>query len=154
MMSNSLKGQVVLITGASSGFGEDTARLFAKEGCKVVLAARRLDRLQKLAEEIQTAGGEALAVPVDVTQRDEIEVMVQSALDVYGQIDIPFNNAGFGRLDWLEDLNTERDIETQVDVNLLGVIQVTRAVLPYMLKQRFGHIINMSSVAGWIATPL
>jgi len=154
MMPNSLKGQVVLITGASSGFGEDTARLFAKEGCKVVLAARRLDRLQKLAEEIQTAGGEALAVPVDVTQRDEIEVMVQSALDVYGQIDILFNNAGFGRLDWLENLDMGRDIETQVNVNLLGVIQVTRAVIPYMLKQGYGHIINMSSVAGWIAAPL
>jgi NADP-dependent 3-hydroxy acid dehydrogenase YdfG len=154
IMSNSLKGQVVLITGASSGFGEDTARLFAKEGCKVVLAARRLDRLQKLVEEIQKSGGEALAVPVDVTQRDEIEVMVQSALDVYGQIDILFNNAGFGRLDWLENLDTARDIETQVNVNLLGVIQVTRAVLPYMLKQGYGHIINMSSVAGWIAAPL
>ncbi|MGA7195444.1 MAG: SDR family oxidoreductase [Anaerolineales bacterium] len=153
-MSNSLKGQVVLITGASSGFGEDTARLFAKEGCKVVLAARRLDRLQKLVEEIQKSGGEAIAVPVDVTQRDEIEVMVQSALDVYGQIDILFNNAGFGRLDWLENLDTARDIETQVNVNLLGVIQVTRAVLPYMLKQGYGHIINMSSVAGWIAAPL
>lgn len=111
-MSTSLKGQVVLITGASSGFGEDTARLFAKEGCKVVLAARRLDRLQKLVDEIQKSGGEAIAVPVDVTQRDEIEVMVQSALDVYGQLDILFNNAGFGRLDWLEDLDTARDIET------------------------------------------
>ncbi|MFZ1039958.1 MAG: SDR family NAD(P)-dependent oxidoreductase [Anaerolineales bacterium] len=153
-MSTSLKGQVVLITGASSGFGEDTARLFAKEGCKVVLAARRLDRLQKLVDEIQKSGGEAIAVPVDVTQRDEIEVMVQSALDVYGQLDILFNNAGFGRLDWLEDLDTARDIETQVDVNLLGVIQVTRAVLPHMLKRRYGHIINMSSVAGWIAAPL
>jgi len=150
----SLNGKVVLITGASSGFGEDTARLFAKEGCKVVLAARRLDRLQTLADEIQKAGGEALAVPVDVTQRDEIEVMVRSALDVYGQIDILFNNAGFGRLDWLENLDSARDIETQVEVNLLGVIQVTRAVLPHMLKQGYGHIINMSSVAGWIAAPL
>ena len=84
----------------------NTARLFAKEGCKVVLAARRLDRLQKLVDEIQKSGGEAIAVPVDVTQRDEIEVMVQSALDVYGQLDILFNNAGFGRLDWLEDLDT------------------------------------------------
>ncbi len=153
-MSSSLKGKVVLITGASSGFGEDTARRFAKEGCKVVLAARRLDRLQKLVDEIQKAGSEAIAVPVDVTQREEIEVMVKSALDVYGQIDILFNNAGFGRLDWLENLDTTRDIETQVDVNLLGVIQVTRAVLPYMLKQGYGHIINMSSVAGWIAAPL
>ena len=150
----SLKDKVVLITGASSGFGEDAARLFAKEGCKVVLAARRLERLQALVEKIQSEGGEAIAVPVDVTERDEIELMVQSALDVYGQIDILFNNAGFGRLDWLENLDPARDIETQMQVNLLGVIQVTRAVLPHMLKRRSGHIINMSSVAGLIAAPL
>jgi len=153
-MSDSLKDKVVIITGASSGFGEDAARLFAKEGCKVVLAARRLDRLQTLANDIQSKGGEAVAIPMDVVQRADVDLMVKSAIDLYGHIDILFNNAGFGRLDWLENLDTARDIETQVDVNLLGVIQVTRAVLPYMLKQRFGHIINMSSVAGWIAAPL
>ncbi len=150
----SLTGKVVLITGASSGFGEDAARLFARKGCKVVLAARRLERLQVLAEEIQRDGGEAFAVPVDVAVLDEIELMVQSALDVYGRIDILFNNAGFGRLNWLERLDPGRDIETQVLVNLLGVIQVTRAVLPHMIKQRSGQIINMSSVAGVIAAPL
>ncbi len=150
----SLKNKVVIITGASSGFGEDAARLFAKEGCKVVLAARRLDRLQKLANEIQGQGGEAVAIPMDVIDHANIELMVTSALDLYGHIDILFNNAGFGRLDWLENLDTARDIEMQVDVNLLGAIQVTRAVLPHMLKQGYGHIINMSSVAGWIAAPL
>jgi len=100
-----LKGKVVLITGASSGFGAEAAALFAKEGAKVVLAARRLDRLQKLVDEIQDQGGEALAVPVDVANVDEIDVMVQSTLDFYGKIDILFNNAGFGRLDWLENLD-------------------------------------------------
>ena len=154
LTSNSLKDKVVIITGASSGFGEDAARLFAQEGCKVVLAARRLDRLQKLAGEIQSRGGEAIAVPMDVTDRADVDLMVTSAMDLYGRIDILFNNAGFGRLNWLENLDTARDIETQVDVNLLGVILVTRAVLPYMLKQGYGHIINMSSVAGWIAAPL
>ena len=149
-----LKDKVVIITGASSGFGEDAARLFAKEGCKVVLAARRLDRLQTLVEKIQNEGGEAVAIPVDVTDKKEIQVMVESAIDLYGQVDILFNNAGFGRLDWLENLAPERDIETQVDVNLLGVIQVTRAVLPHMLERKSGHIINMSSVAGLIAAPL
>ena len=153
-MSNSLKDKVVIITGASSGFGEDAARLFAKEGCKVVLAARRLDRLQALASEIQSEGSEAIAIPMDVAERADVDLMVKSAIDLYGRIDILFNNAGFGRLDWLENLDTARDIETQVDVNLLGVIQVTRAVIPYMLKQGYGHIINMSSVAGWIAAPL
>lgn len=149
-----LKDKVVLITGASSGFGADAARLFAREGCRVVLAARRVDRLQALVEEIRSAGGEALAVPVDVSQRTEVEVMAQTVLDIYGQIDILFNNAGFGRLDWLEKLEPGRDIETQLDVNLAGLVQVTRAVLPHMYRQRSGHIINMSSVAGWIAAPL
>ena len=148
-----LKGKVVLITGASSGFGMDAARLFAYEGCSVVLAARRIDRLQELAASIQSQGGEAFAVPVDVANREEIEIMVETVLDLYGQIDILFNNAGFGRLAWHENMSSERDIETQIAVNLLGVIQVTHAVLPDMLKRRSGHIINMSSVAGWIAPP-
>ncbi|GAB4503873.1 MAG: SDR family oxidoreductase [Anaerolineales bacterium] len=148
-----LKNKVVLITGASSGFGYDAAHLFAQEGCKVVLAARRLDRLQALAEEIQSAGGEALAMPVDVTQNAEIELMTQTVMEVYEQVDILFNNAGFGRLDWLENLEPERDIETQIQVNLVGMIQVTRAILPHMLRRQQGHIINMSSVAGCIAAP-
>lgn len=148
-----LKGKVVLITGASSGFGMDAARLFAEEGCSVVLAARRIDRLQELAASIQSRGGEAFAVPVDVANREEIEIMVETVLDLYGQIDILFNNAGFGRLAWHENMSSERDIETQIAVNLLGVIQVSHAVLPSMLKRRSGHIINMSSVAGWIAPP-
>lgn len=152
-MNIELKGKVVLITGASSGFGMDAARLFAYEGCSVVLAARRIDRLQELAASIQSQGGEAFAVPVDVANREEIEIMVDTVLDLYGRIDILFNNAGFGRLAWLENMSAERDIEMQIAVNLLGVIQVSHAVLPTMLKQRSGHIINMSSVAGWIAPP-
>ena len=97
MMSTSLKDKVVIITGASSGFGEDAARLFAKEGCKVVLAARRLDRLQALVSEIQSTGGEAVAIPMDVINRAEVDLMVKSAIDLYGRVDILFNNAGFGR---------------------------------------------------------
>lgn len=153
-MAVDLKNKVVLITGASSGFGEDAARLFAKEGCKVVLAARRLDRLQALAAEIQDTDGEALAVPVDVSKPAEIELMVQTAIDLYGRIDILFNNAGYGRQDWFENLEPERHIETLIQVNLTGTMLVTRAVLPHMLKRRQGHIINMSSVAGLIAPPL
>jgi short-subunit dehydrogenase len=152
-MPISLKDKVVLITGASSGFGEDAARLFAREGCKVVLAARRLDRLQALAAEIQNAGGEALALPVDVTERAEIEVMVQTALDLYSRIDILFNNAGFGSINWFEKVEPGRNIETLIRVNLIGTMLVTRAVLPQMLKHRAGHIINMVSVAGLIAAP-
>jgi len=153
-MSVNLKGKVVLITGASSGFGQDAARLFAMEGCRVVLAARRLDRLQALAAEIQNQGGEALAIPVDVNEPAEIDVMVQTALDLYENIDILFNNAGFGSVDWFEKLDPERNIETIIRVNLIGTMLVTHAILPHMLKRRKGHIINMSSVAGLIAPPL
>lgn len=152
-MSN-LANKVVLITGASSGFGEEAARLFVKEGCRVVLAARRLDRLQTLAESLQAQGGEALAFPVDITNLAEVELMVQSALDLYGQIDILFNNAGIGRVDWFEKHTPERDIELLIQVNLIGLMQVTRAVLPHMLERRSGHIINMLSIAGLIAAPL
>lgn len=154
IVANSLHGKVVLITGASSGLGEDAARLFAKEGCKVVLAARRLDRLQLLAADIQNEGGEALAVPVDLNERAEIDLMIQTALDLYGQIDILLNNAGFGGVNWFEKLKPERHIETMVRVNLVGTMLVTHAVVPHMLARREGHIINMCSVAGLISSPL
>jgi NADP-dependent 3-hydroxy acid dehydrogenase YdfG len=153
-MAINLNGKVVLITGASSGFGEDAARLFAAEGAAVVLAARRIDRMQAEVARIQARGGAAMATPVDITNRADIENMLKSVLENYGRVDILFNNAGFGRLDWLENLAPERDIETQIAVNLSGLIEVTRAVLPGMLAQGSGHIINMSSVAGWLAAPM
>jgi len=149
-----LENKVVLITGASSGFGEDAALLFAREGCKVVLAARRIDRLQNLAAKIQEEGGEAIAIPVDIVDSVEVDNMVKTALDLYGHIDILFNNAGIGRTDWFENHSLERDINTLVQVNLIALMQVTRVVLPHMLERRQGHIINMVSVAGLIASPL
>jgi NADP-dependent 3-hydroxy acid dehydrogenase YdfG len=153
-MAVSLNDKVVLITGASSGFGADAARLFARAGCLVVLTARRLERLNALAEEIRAAGGRAAVFPLDVTDRAQIERVVQSVLEQFGRIDILFNNAGLGRLDWFEALDPEQDIAPQIDVNLRGVIWMTRAVLPSMIQRRRGHIINMSSVAGRIAAPL
>jgi NADP-dependent 3-hydroxy acid dehydrogenase YdfG len=150
----SLKDKVVIITGASSGFGEHAARLFSQEGCSVVLAARRLERLESLAGEIRARGGDALPVVTDVTQHDQIQAMVRATIDRYGRIDILFNNAGFGRLDWLEALDPIQDIERQITADLLGVIWTARAVLPLMYQQRSGHIINMSSIAGWAAPPL
>jgi NADP-dependent 3-hydroxy acid dehydrogenase YdfG len=153
-MPHSLKGKVVLITGASSGFGEDSARLFAEQGASVVLAARRIDRMQAEVARIQAAGGDAMATPVDVNNRADIDNMVLSVIESYDRIDILFNNAGFGRVDWFEQLHSGRDIQTQVNVNLTGLMEVTHAVLPIMVKQRSGHIINMSSVAGWIGSPM
>jgi short-subunit dehydrogenase len=149
-----LENKVVLITGASSGFGEDAALLFAKEGCKVVLAARRIDRLQSLAAKIQDAGGEAIAIPVDIIDSVEVENMVKTTLDLYGQIDILFNNAGIGRVEWFENHSRERDINMLVQVNLTALMQVTREVLPHMLARGEGHIINMVSAAGFLASPL
>jgi NADP-dependent 3-hydroxy acid dehydrogenase YdfG len=153
-MKKPLANKVVLITGASSGFGADAARLFGREGCTVVLAARRMDRLTALAEQIRAEGGQAFAVALDVTEQSQIDDAVQTVLDTFGRIDILFNNAGFGRLDWLETLEPAADIDSQIDVNLHGLIQVTRAVLPSMLARRSGHIINNSSVAGLIAAPM
>ncbi len=149
-----LKGQVVIITGASSGIGAAAAVRLAREGCRTVLAARRMERLEQLATQIREGGGQALPVAMDVSQPAQIGAMVQSALDACGRIDILFNNAGFGRLDWLEALDPVEDIQAQLSVNLLGVILTARLVLPQMYRQRSGHIINMASMAGWIAPPL
>lgn len=149
-----LENKVVLITGASSGFGEDAAQLFAEEKCKVILAARRIDRLQSLAAKIQDAGGEAIALPVDIVNPDDVDNMVRTALDLYDRIDILVNNAGIGRVGWYEEHTPDRDIDLLVKVNLIGMMRVTRMVLPHMIARREGHIINMVSVAGLIAAPL
>lgn len=149
-----LTGKIVIVTGASSGFGAATAKMFAQEGSKVVLTARRLDRLEEMAKEIRDAGGEALPVAMDVSQPASIDAMVKAVIDKYGQIDILFNNAGFGRLDWFEALDPVKDIQAQITVDLLGVIWTARAIVPLMLKQKSGHIINMCSMAGWAAPPL
>ena len=153
-MPDTLSDKVVLITGASSGFGADAARQFAKEGCIVVLASRRMHRLTELAEQIRSDGGQAFAVGLDVSEQSQIDETIQTVLDNFGRIDILFNNAGYGAMDWLETLAPAGDIDTQINVNLRGLIQVTRAVLPSMLARRAGTIINMSSVAGLIAAPM
>lgn len=120
----------------------------------MVLAARRMDNLENLAGEIRSEGGIAFPVRLDVTKQSQLDEMIDKVLKEFGCIDILFNNAGFGRLDWLENLDPSKDIDSQIDVNLRGVIQVTRAVLPCMQEQRSGTIINMSSVAGRLAAPL
>lgn len=148
-----VKGKVVIVTGASSGIGEATAREFGRKGAKVVLAARRVDKLQTLAEEINKMGTESLVVQADLSKLEDIESLVKQTLEKFNRIDILVNNAGFGRLDWLENLDPVKDIQAQIDVNVMGVIQTTRQVLPVMMKQRSGSIINMCSMAGLVATP-
>ncbi len=149
-----LSGKVVIITGASSGIGEAAARLFAAEGGRVVAAARRLDRLEELVRQIRAGGGAAISCGLDVTQPASIEAMARLALDTYGRIDILFNNAGFGRLDWTEVLDPVADMQALINVDLVGAMWTARAILPTLYKQRSGIIINMGSMAGWIAPPL
>ena len=144
---------VILITGASSGIGAATALYFGKRGYRVALAARRLDRLREVALEICNSGGEASAIEADVSSSAQVQGLVERTLENYGRIDVLFNNAGFGRMRWLQNLDLEADIETQLQVNLLGTIRTVKAVLPTMIAQQSGHIINMSSVSGYIATP-
>jgi len=144
---------VVLITGASSGIGEATARLLGREGYRLVLSARRYERLESLAQELKQVGGEALPVQADLMRREDIQRLVQRAMERFGQIDVLLNNAGLGRMNWLEKMETSRDIEAQLRVNLLGVIYATQAVLPNMIARHSGHIINMASMAGLIGVP-
>ena len=144
---------VVMITGASSGIGEACAIQFARAGYRVVLAARRTERIDALAEKINHAGGSALPVTSDVSQLEDIHRLVQTVLSEWDQIDVLFNNAGFGRLKFLDALDPLEDIESQLRVNLEGLIQLTRAVLPHMITRQSGHIINMASIAGLVAMP-
>jgi NADP-dependent 3-hydroxy acid dehydrogenase YdfG len=150
-----LENRVALITGASSGIGEATARLMAQHGCSLVLAARRLGHLETLAAELEGLKRSESVLPlrVDVTKLDQIEMAVEAAMERFGKIDILFNNAGVGRLGWLEQLDPEAQIDHQIRINLLGSILMTRAVLPHMQVRKEGHIIQMSSVAGLVGSP-
>jgi NADP-dependent 3-hydroxy acid dehydrogenase YdfG len=147
MPINSIKDKVIIITGATSGIGEATARLLAKEGATTVVTGRRQDRLDKLAADIEKAGGQALAVPTDVTKQDSIQQMVDQTQDKYGRIDILFNNAGVMLLGPVIGADTT-DWQRMIDTNLFGLIWATHAVLPHMVKQGSGHIVQTSSVAG------
>lgn len=144
---------VILVTGASSGIGEAVARLFAREGYRVSMGARRLERLQALADEIESAGGQSIAVQSDLTRFEDIQRLISETLDQFGQIDVLLNNAGFGRIKWLEELDPMEDIQAQLQINLITTILVAREVLPHMIQRRSGHIINMGSMGGLVATP-
>ena len=143
---------VIIITGASSGIGAATARRLAQEQVCLTLAARRADRLQELAGQVEALGSEALIVPSDVTQRADIQRMLQVTLARWGRVDVLLNNAGISFDEPLVELDPDK-IKTEVAVNLLAVIECSQAVLPQMLHQKSGHIINVSSIEGLIATP-
>ncbi len=142
-----IANKVVIITGASSGLGEATARRLAKNGAKLMLAARREERLQELVADIEKDGGTAKYQVTDVSDRSGVEALAKAAKDAYGRIDVLVNNAGLMPLSPLAETKID-EWEKMVDVNIKGVLYNIAAVMPVMLQQESGQIINISSVAG------
>src|SRR5450432_1478048 len=147
MGTSNITDKVVVITGASSGIGESTAKLLARHGAKVVLGARRKDRLDTAVKEISTAGGKAISVAVDVTKRAEVEALIKAAVDGFGRVDVIVNNAGIMPIAPIDALKVE-EWDRMIDVNLKGVLYGVAGVLPIMQNQKQGHIINLASVFG------
>ena len=146
-MGNNIEGKVVVITGASSGLGEATARMLSAQGAVVVLGARRVDRIEALAKELSDAGGRALALQTDVTRAADVQRLVDAAVEKFGRIDVLVNNAGLMPSSPLERLKIA-DWDRMIDVNIKGVLYGIAAALPHMKAQKGGHIVNVSSVAG------
>jgi NADP-dependent 3-hydroxy acid dehydrogenase YdfG len=151
-MGNNIAGKVVVITGASGGLGEATARHLSELGAMVVLGARRLDRIQALAQVLGGKEGKAIALQTDVTQSEQLKKLVDAAVETYGRIDVMINNAGLMPHSPLERLKID-DWDRMIDVNIKGVLYGIAAALPYMRQQKFGHFINVSSVAGHKVRP-
>jgi NADP-dependent 3-hydroxy acid dehydrogenase YdfG len=145
-----IKDKIVVITGASSGLGEAAARALAKEGAKLVLGARRLDRLKALASELSL--GDKAAVETDVANYEQVKHLVDHAVKTHGRVDVILNNAGLMPLSPLDRLKVE-DWDRMIDVNIKGVLYGIAAALPHMKAQKSGHIINVSSVAGHRVRP-
>src|SRR6266403_2274949 len=147
MGTSNIADQVVVITGASSGIGESTAKLLARQGAKVVLGARRKNRIDAVVEEISAAGGKAIGFAVDVTKRAEVEAFIKGAVDNFGRVDVIVNDAGIMLIAPIQALKVE-EWERQIDVNIKGILYAVAAALPQMQKQKSGHIINLASVFG------
>ncbi|HEX8088296.1 MAG TPA: SDR family NAD(P)-dependent oxidoreductase [Blastocatellia bacterium] len=148
-----LDRQVALVTGASAGIGEATARMLAREGASVVLVARRKERLEALKQEIEQAGGRAIAVGADITSAEDRERIVRESLSRFGRIDALVNNAGYGQRGPVEMVPVEA-IRQNFETNLFSLIALTQLVIPVMREQGGGRIVNISSVAGRVARPL
>jgi NADP-dependent 3-hydroxy acid dehydrogenase YdfG len=146
-MTTNVEDKVVLITGASSGIGEATARLLAQEGAKVVLGARRTDRLEKIVADIRQAGGAAERRTLDVTNLDDMKAFASFAEEKFGPVDVLVNNAGVMPLSPLHELKID-EWNRMIDVNIRGVLHGIAAVLPGMRARKSGHVINLSSIGG------
>ena len=145
-----LSGQVVAVTGASSGIGEATALACARAGAAVALAARRADRIEKLAARIAEEGGRAVAIPTDVGEEEQARAFIERAYDEFGRLDVLVNNAGVMLLGPITNADTE-EWRRMMHANVFGVLYCTHAALPLMAAQGSGHIVNVSSVAGRVA---
>lgn len=146
-MDDNVRGKVVVITGASSGLGAATARLLSELGASVVLGARRKERIEALAKEVDESGGKAVAIPTDVTDRDQVKRLVDAAVFTYGRVDVMINNAGLMPQSRIDRFKVD-EWDRMVDVNIKGVLHGIAAALPHMIEQKSGHFINVSSVAG------
>lgn len=146
-MNKNIENKVVVITGASSGLGEETARHLAKLGAKVVLGARREDKLKAIVDDITSSGAVADYVATDVTNQSDVKALVEKALDNYGRIDVMINNAGVMSLAPMSELKVD-EWNRMIDINVKGVLYGIAAALPVFQQQKSGHFINISSVAG------
>lgn len=147
-----LHNKVIVITGASSGFGEAIARTCSQQGARLVLAARSAEKLTQLASELGAQQGRALAVPTDVTVPEDVDRLASATQQHFGQIDVLVSNAGFGVLDRFTEARIT-DLQEMIDVNLYGTTRCIQAFLPSMLRQRTGQIVIMASLAGLMAVP-
>ncbi|MCC5808999.1 MAG: SDR family oxidoreductase [Ectothiorhodospiraceae bacterium] len=147
-----LEGKIVLVTGASSGIGEATARVLADAGASVMLGARRTERLETLAAGIERAGGIARYRRLDVTSREDVQAFADAAIDAWGRIDVIVNNAGIMPLSPMASLKVD-EWDRMVDVNIKGVLHGIAAVLPVMNRQGEGQIVNVSSIGGLSVVP-
>ena len=146
-MSKNIENKVVVITGASSGLGEATARHLAALGAKVVLAARRTDRLEAVVADITKAGGQAIFATADVTSKQDVENLINTAVTTYGRVDVLVNNAGYMAIAPMDQRRTD-EWDRMIDINIKGLLYGVAAALPAFETQGNGHIINVSSVAG------